>query len=211
MDDKIKVGEFVVCNTNQGIPIEKNRVSEPDIGIPTHFDYGAVGIVEKIYETNSEVYLIGKDQCYRIPNDHLAPLDPTKTGKGYDKKICNLCHVLKPHSEFEINQTDAKGRKTSRPSCRECRKSIDQKPMTVAAKKKAEKMRPKKGTLWRCPICRKRSIVGITAKVVLDHRHSDGTARGFLCDSCNTGLGRFKNGSNYLKNAITYLAQFKKR
>ena len=111
MDDKIKVGEFVVCNTNQGIPIEKNRVSEPDIGISTHFDYGAVGIVEKIYETNSEVYLIGKDQCYRIPNDHLAPLDPTKTGKGYDKKsvtCATFSSRIRNLKSTKLMQRDAK-------------------------------------------------------------------------------------------------------
>ena len=65
-----------------------------------------------------------------------------------------------------------------------------------------EKQRPKKGEHFKCPICQKRSIVGITAKVVADHDHHTGHIRGFICDSCNTGLGRFKNGDNYLKNAI---------
>ena len=82
--------------------------------------------------------------------------------------------------------------------------------MTLAAKQEAERQRPEKGSLFKCPICRKRSIVGVTAKIVLDHRHADGASRAFLCDSCNTGLGRFKNGESYLKNAIAYLANFEK-
>ncbi|MDR0645017.1 MAG: endonuclease VII domain-containing protein [Treponema sp.] len=44
------------------------------------------------------------------------------------------------------------------------------------------------------PCSRKRSIVGITAKIVADHDHHTGNIRAFICDSCNTGLGRFKNG-----------------
>ena len=44
-------------------------------------------------------------------------------------------------------------------------------------------------------------------KVVADHDHHTGHIRGFICDSCNTGLGRFKNGDNYLKNAIRYLEE----
>ena len=37
--------------------------------------------------------------------------------------------------------------------------------------------------------------------------HHTGDIRDIICDSCNTGLGRFKNGKNYLNNAITYLEQ----
>lgn len=67
------------------------------------------------------------------------------------------------------------------------------------------KEKPKKGDPFLCPICKKRSIVGITAKIVADHDHDTGNIRDFICDSCNTGLGRFKNGSNYLNNAINYI------
>ncbi len=204
MAKAIKVGDFVVCNINQGYMMEGGVQSD----IPSFFERGAVGVMRKAGRSASRVYLIGQNEDYMISNKSIAVIDPTKTGKGFSKKICNICHVLKPHSAFEINQTDAKGRKTSRPSCQLCRRGIDQKPMTAAAKKEAEKDRPQAGTLWRCPICQKRSIVGVTAKVVLDHRHSDGASRRFLCDSCNTGLGRFKNGSNYLRNAIAYLEKF---
>lgn len=59
----------------------------------------------------------------------------------------------------------------------------------------------------KCPICQKRSIVGVTAKIVADHDHHTGDIRDFICDSCNTGLGRFKNGNDYLQNAINYLKE----
>lgn len=31
--------------------------------------------------------------------------------------------------------------------------------------------------------------------------------RDFICDSCNTGLGRFKNGQDCLKDALAYIQE----
>ena len=197
---------FVVCRTTSGYLVEDGRQSS----IPTHFEGNAIAIIREVRDDESMVYMIGRHEYFVLPNDFLEPIDPTKTGKGFDYKICNICHVLKSTSSFEVNQTDAKGEKTTRPSCRACRKDIDKRPMPVAAIKEANKGRPPKGSLWKCPICQKRSIVGVTAKVVLDHDHIEGNPRGFLCDSCNTGLGRFKNGGDYLRNAIAYLNEFNK-
>ena len=59
--------------------------------------------------------------------------------------------------------------------------------------------------IFECPICLKISIVGIT-KIVLDHNHSTGEIRGYLCESCNTGIGRFKDDVNILKNGIEWLS-----
>jgi hypothetical protein len=65
-----------------------------------------------------------------------------------------------------------------------------------------EKQKPKTGEPFLCPICRKRSIVGVTAKIVADHDHHTGNIRDFIC---NTGLGRFKNGESYLMNVVNYV------
>ena len=40
----------------------------------------------------------------------------------------------------------------------------------------------------------------------LDHNHGTGEFRGFLCDSCNTGLGKFKDDPELLNRAINYLS-----
>ena len=40
----------------------------------------------------------------------------------------------------------------------------------------------------------------------LDHNHGTGEFRGFLCDSCNTGLGKFGDDPDLLARAIEYLA-----
>ena len=202
----IAKGDFVACNTDKGHVVEAGGVSP----FETHFSLYSIAHVRDLGEGWAHVYVIGEKAVFVISSNDIAYIDPTKTGKGFQKKICNICHVIKLHSEFDVNQTDAKGRATSRPSCKICRRDIDKKPIGAAAKRKAEKDRPKDGTLWSCPICRKQSIVGVTAKVVLDHRHSDGASRTFLCDSCNTGLGRFKNGENYLQNALSYVKNYEK-
>jgi transcription elongation factor Elf1 len=58
---------------------------------------------------------------------------------------------------------------------------------------------------FECPICGKRTIAGITSKVVLDHDHETGEARAWICDSCNTGIGRFKDDVALLQRAIKFL------
>lgn len=201
-----KIKSFVVCRDGKGHAVEHSEVQK----FTSNFSKNSVGLVTALGENESTVYVIGEKSDYLIPNSGLTEIDPLKTGKGFAKKICNICHALKEHGEFAANQQDSKGRITTRPSCRVCRMHIENKPMSAAERKAAEKNRPKKGTLFKCPICRKESIVGVTAKIVLDHRHGDGSAREFICDSCNTGLGRFKNGENYLQNAIDYLARLNK-
>ena len=197
---------FVVVHATHGYLITHDTPAD----IETHFDRDAVGVLKAVDGPHAVVHLIGRNEYFRVAASDVSPLNTLRTGKGFPKKICNVCHVLKGHSKFDVNQTDAHGRKTSRPSCKLCRQDIDRRTIKGKDKRKAELQRPTKGTLWRCPICQKRSIVGVTANVVLDHDHAEGRTRAFLCDSCNTGLGRFKNGENYLLNAIAYLKSFER-
>lgn len=65
-----------------------------------------------------------------------------------------------------------------------------------------EKIKPNM-KIWTCPICKKTTIPGLTGKVVCDHNHKTGHPRAWICDSCNTGSGRFKDDITLLKNADT--------
>ena len=51
-----------------------------------------------------------------------------------------------------------------------------------------------------CLICR---AVG---PLVVDHCHTNGHVRGLLCNSCNSGLGFFRDSPDFLTAAIQYLA-----
>ena len=57
-----------------------------------------------------------------------------------------------------------------------------------------------------CEICRK-----FLDTPCIDHDHSSGALRGYLCRKCNTGLGMFDDNSEYLKSAIDYLENTKGR
>jgi hypothetical protein len=50
-----------------------------------------------------------------------------------------------------------------------------------------------------CQLCSK------TAKLVLDHDHETGKFRGWLCNSCNVGLGNLGDNMAGLIRAMTYL------
>lgn len=165
-----------------------------------------VGIVIKSTPGSSVVEFPNLDHSIEVKNTELQKFDPFKTGDNYDKKICNVCNRLLPIEEFDKNQNGKNNRTVRRPSCNECRKQMDGKPISLSVKKKWERIKPY-CTIWRCPICKKVTIPGITSKVVLDHDHITGQPRAWICDSCNTGLGRFKDNPKILLNAIKYLEE----
>ncbi|WP_104727676.1 Hpy99I family type II restriction endonuclease [Helicobacter felis] len=171
----------------------------------SHVLKNSVGVVRVLNGKYALVWFIGVNEMLRVAFEDLETIDIWKTGKGFGVKICNICHVLKSTEDFEINQTDAKGNKTTRPSCRECRKNIDGIKLLPAEKAKMDAKAPSKGSIFVCPICEKRSIVGVTAQLVRDHDHKTGKGREWICDSCNTGLGRFKDNPKFLEKVIEYL------
>lgn len=58
-----------------------------------------------------------------------------------------------------------------------------------------------------CAICRG-DIAGKSKKYFsVDHDHTSGRVRGLLCEGCNFGLGKFKDSSELLQAAISYLAK----
>ena len=188
----IKVNDFVILN-KKSEDLEKN----------------SVGFVEKITSTKAKVFFIGKNKEIDIDLSKIKLLDVTKTGKPHKYKICNICHILKEdYKNFDINQTDAQGRKTTRPSCTKCRKTIDGVPLKVSEKRRMDNVKPEK--FFICPICKKSSIPYITANLVIDHNHMNGNAREWICDSCNTGLGRFKDNIELMQEAIKYLKKHSK-
>lgn len=54
-----------------------------------------------------------------------------------------------------------------------------------------------------CGICR--TTIQLGKLTHLDHCHSTGRLRDFLCEKCNIGLGVFKENIDFLRSAIGYL------
>lgn len=168
----------------------------------------SVGIINSICEKGVQVYFIGRNEVVIAPFNSLRAINIGETGEEYSVKICNVCHILKPKEEFDRNQTNASGRPTTRPSCKDCRKVIDGEKMLTSERRKMNARRPSDQTVFICPICEKRTIVDITSRIVADHDHDTGAGREWICDSCNTGLGRFKDDIAILETAIKYLKRF---
>src|SRR5699024_5281450 len=100
---------------------------------------------KQVHDLEAEVFFIGKNVEININLSVIKYLDITKTGKPYKYKICNVCHILKDYYEdFAINQTDAKGRKTTRPTCRKCRKDIDGVNLKLSEKRRMDEIKPEK-------------------------------------------------------------------
>jgi len=187
-----KLNDFFILKDNYG-NISKN----------------AVGVIEELNSDGitAKVFMLGDKMHIDILLEKIEYLDITQTGKPNKYKICNVCHILKEdYVDFEINQTDALGRKTTRPSCRSCRIKIDGVKLSLSEKRRMRQNTPVK--YFECPICGKGSIPGVTANLVIDHDHNTGLARDWLCDSCNTGLGRFKDNIELMEKAIAYLKKY---
>ncbi len=52
---------------------------------------------------------------------------------------------------------------------------------------------------------------GLTRHLAIDHDHKTGKIRALLCQSCNTGLGKFKDDPELLAKAIAYLVKHAKQ
>ena len=192
---------WVECPHGQGRRIENGVISDSI----TSFGEHSVGYVDETTETDVHVVLMEDHEMWAIPLSEVDDIDVTKTGDRFNRKICNRCHRILSVKKFEVNQNSKKG-PTRRPSCMTCRAKINMVPTKKTPQaKQMMKKKPLKGNPFRCPICEKYSIAHVTAKIVADHNHHTGNIRDFICDSCNTGLGRFMNGRDCLRNALNYL------
>lgn len=173
----------------------------------------SVGVVRSVDRENADVFFIGKTILQKVSKSKLVVIDIYKTGKEqgtntppFKFKICNICHILKVQAtEFEYNQNDKQGRPTTRPSCRNCRIKINGRNMPASEKNRMNAIKPKDYQLFECPICHKVSIPDVTANIVIDHDHRTGLAREWICDSCNTGIGRFQDSPEMLEKIASYI------
>ena len=163
-----------------------------------------IGIVQSHSEGQYIVLVVRIDEHVKLPRTAFEFFDPTAVGDGYPKKVCNVCQRYLDTTMFEFNQNARDNRRVRRPSCRDCRVVINGVSASRADKIRWARTRPSL-VPFTCPICGKTTIPDLTSKVVLDHDHRTGKIRGWICDSCNTGIGRFKDDIELLKAAIKYL------
>ena len=105
-------------------------------------------------------------------------------------KTCVDCGKLKPFSEF---QNDKRGKRNV---CKKCRNHH----LAVARKLKRHWLKEGKEIPTTCECCGK-----ISDKIVCDHDHETLNHRGWICQSCNQGIGLLGDNILGIKKALTYL------
>lgn len=171
-------------------------------------DVNDVGFI--IGEVNSYetcVELLRNQRRYNLNNSDFDLFLIENTGDMFESKVCDRCYkLLNTEACFSDNRIKKGGFKTKRPSCKSCRAVKDGVSISSKDRKYWNSIKPEVGAIFTCGICTKDSIVGIT-KIVLDHDHSNGRVRGWLCESCNTGIGRFDDNPELLIKALEWLKE----
>lgn len=124
--------------------------------------------------------------CTKCGCTSLEAQFPT-TGASYCSSCWNsyqsTLYYLKKYNPYPVDHR-----------CDICGKSEDELPVSFGGMGQGNKGKRKRTTPWR-----------------LDHCHETGEFRGFLCHSCNTALGGFRDDPEILLNAIAYLQGHKQK
>jgi hypothetical protein len=133
----------------------------------------------------------------------LDLFDTTDTqGNNVPLKKCSCCKELLPYSAFGKNKSKSLGLACT---CKACLRESN----LILKELHDKHILPENHV---CPICKKDKEALFTGSkrseqpFRLDHDKKTGEFRGFLCDSCNTGLGKFGDSLETLQNAVEYLS-----
>ena len=179
----------------------KNNIVAPE---EIMVEKGDVGVVKSENKNHTSIFFIRIWKQVELNKSDFEIIDVRKTGDGFSRKICNVCHKLKKTTDFAKNQNAKNNRSVRRPSCKDCRVKMEGIGVSRINRVKWLKKKPHNKP-FECPICKKRTIAGVTSKVVLEHDHRTGKPGGWICDSCNTGLGRVKDDVELVKSAMKFL------
>ena len=130
------------------------------------------------------------EQAYKTcPKCGVTSLDAEFANTG-----ANYCRVCWNSYQSTLNALRKKHPYPVDHRCDICGKSEDELPASFGSMGVGIKGKAKRITPWR-----------------LDHCHESGEFRGFLCHSCNSGLGKFKDDPDILMKAVAYLEGHKQK
>lgn len=118
-----------------------------------------------------------------------------------DTKVCRLCGVEKPISEFYFRKDSGHYRS----ECKECLSKLSSFRDTGWTPEKYEEAYIKQN--GRCAICGCKLNSSRYTRFAGDHDHRTGKLRGLLCTNCHTALGLFKDSIERLEMAKRYLIE----
>jgi len=129
---------------------------------------------------------------------------------------CTKCKETKPASAFHQDRSRSSGRRYWCKSCSSHYRShwVETNPEKIRAKslRRHHKLTLEEYTAmwdWQqglCYICGN-PPTGKSKWLCVDHDHATNVKRKLLCQSCNKGLGNFKDNIELLRLAISYLEE----
>ena len=109
------------------------------------------------------------------------------------QSYCRDCHKISKKNDYEMERDDYRDRRLRNRyglSLKDFNRMLDSQNNS-------------------CMICdNKISIFEKSNLVYVDHNHTTGEVRGLLCNTCNWGIGSFKDSPYLLKKAAAYLEGF---
>lgn len=150
-----------------------------------------------VYQYLQETYVV-----MRARSDYHSRIGKNRTTKPMTHKLCSKCKETRPISEF-YQTTTKNGEHKIAPQCKMCVRlgqilSVHDIPIDVYRKMEAEQD-------GKCAICGEKPR---TKALSLDHNHTTGQIRKFLCHKCNVGMGQFGDDPKLLRLAAEYLESF---
>ena len=131
---------------------------------------------------------------------HVSRKKSSEVG-DMNRKVCRLCGVEKPISEFYFRNDSGHYRS----ECKECLRKISIFKGTGWTPENYEEAYIKQD--GRCAICGCKLNSSRYTRFAGDHDHKTGKLRGLLCTNCNTALGLFKDSIERLESAKKYLIE----
>ena len=123
-----------------------------------------------------------------------------------EDKICTTCGVKKSYDSFSVNQYGKHNRILRRPVCIKCYSKKKKIPHKLRKEYEIKYPRPKKGTIFHCPVCDKKKEHKHNNDICLDHNHETGK----ICRDNNAnvlvaGSYIFSSGKENYKKMINSL------
>lgn len=123
-------------------------------------------------------------------------------------KPCGKCGEVKPLSEFHKDKYMRYGLTSWCKPCKFKYMADNQDAIRITRIANVYSVTKEKATeLYNaktCEICK----ADITKKKNIDHDHTSGEVRAALCQSCNFGLGQFRDNPAHLREAANYLDRY---
>lgn len=119
------------------------------------------------------------------------------------EKVCTACKLSKPTSEYHRNKRTKGGYCNYCKVCKNFR-NRDWHTRSTYGLTLVEYQEKLAKQNHACSICNI-SLPTSGSTTNLDHDHSTGKLRDFLCMNCNRGLGHFQDNASSLNNAASYI------